>query len=86
MSLTAPYWVKQRQVKTESAGDNLYRLTAPNLAEAFVGIRKSGSGLWSSFVRTRADGDDIEATEPVFDTEPEAWYAAFELYRRRIIT
>lgn len=86
MSLTVPYWVKQRQVKTEPAGENLYRLTAPNLAETFVGIRKAASGSWAGFVRSKADGDDIEATEPTFDNEPEAWYAAFELYRRHIIT
>ena len=85
MDLTAPYWFKQRQGKAEPAGDHLYRLTAPNLAEAFVGIRKDNYARWSASVRGKADGPDLEATEPLFDNEPEAWYAAFELYRRHII-
>lgn len=85
MELTVPYWFKQRQAKAEPAGEHLYRLTGPNLPEAFVGIRKADNAGWAGFLRSKADAADVEATEPNFDNEPEAWYAAFELYRRHII-
>jgi hypothetical protein len=85
MTLVAPFWFKQRQGKAEPAGEDLYRLTGPNLGPAFVGIRKGADGRWAGFVRMAADGPDVEATQPIYPTDTEAWYAAFELYRRHII-
>jgi hypothetical protein len=83
-ALTVPSWFKQRQAKAEEAGENLYRVTAPNMPEAFVGIRQEG-GRWSAFVRASADGPNLEATEAVFETPWEAWEAAFEIMRRRVV-
>jgi hypothetical protein len=86
MQLTVPSWFKQRQAKAEPAGEQTYRLTAPNLGEAFVSIRKAeGDGGWSAAVKAKADGPDLDSTGPTIPDEAEAWYAAFELYRRRFI-
>ena len=46
MSLILPSWFKQRQAKAEPAGDNVYRLTAPQLREAFIAIRQGADGRW----------------------------------------
>jgi len=81
---TTPFWFKQRQGKLESVGENVYKLTAPNQAEAFVLIRRDGD-LWASAVRQTADGPDLAATPPRFSTMWNAWDAAFELYRQTCV-
>jgi hypothetical protein len=63
----------------------MFRAHAPNLPEAFIGVRRNGDGKWAGFMRFEPGGSDIAASEPVFDREPEAWNAAFELYRREVI-
>jgi hypothetical protein len=83
--MVIPSWFKQRQGKAEPAGENTYRLTGPNLEEAFLVIRKSDKGGWSCAVRRSADGADLETGHPDFDTPRDAWDAAFELYRRRFV-
>jgi hypothetical protein len=80
-----PFWFKQRQAKLEPAGDNRYKVVAPQAAEAFIGIRQADKGRWSAFLRTAADGADVLATEPEFQQPGPAWEAAFELYRQHII-
>jgi hypothetical protein len=80
-----PFWFKQRQGKAETAGDSLLRLTAPNMAEAFVGVRKDALGLWHPFLRQTADGPDLTPTDVAFGTSREAWEAAFELHRERFV-
>jgi hypothetical protein len=85
LALIVPTWFKQRQAKAEEAGENIYRVTAPNLPESFVGIRKDDSGLWQGFVRQTKDGSNLEATEPIFTTPTVAWEAAFEIHRRRLV-
>jgi len=80
MSLTTPSWFDQRQGKAEAAGENCYRLTAPNMREAFIGIRADGSAGWTGFLRQTADGPDLD-TSPGWPTPQDAWAAAFELYR-----
>ena len=67
------------------AGANTYRLTAPNQGEAFIAIRQGDNGQWSAALRQTADGPDVVATESEFATPGEAWEAAFELYRTRVI-
>jgi hypothetical protein len=85
MAVTVPSWFKQRQAKAEAAGENLYRLTGPNLPESYVGIRRADGGPWAAFLRLTADGPDAAATEPRFATEYEAWEAAFELHRSGVV-
>jgi hypothetical protein len=83
--MVTPFWFKQRQAKTEEAGPNMVRVSGPNLKEAFLGIRKADDGLWSAFVRSQADGPDVEATPPTIDNAYTAWEAAFEIYRKLMV-
>lgn len=81
MQLTLPYWFKMRQGKAETAGDNVYRLTAPNLPEMFIALRREGDAGWTPVVRSAADGADNVVGEKCYGNLPDAWNAAFELYR-----
>ncbi|HKI32616.1 MAG TPA: hypothetical protein VKA46_12190 [Gemmataceae bacterium] len=80
-----PFWFKQRQAKAEPAGPDTYRLTAPNLREAFVSIRHDSEGRWGASLRLAADGPDVAVTTTSYATPGEAWDAAFELYRRELV-
>jgi hypothetical protein len=84
MSLVTPFWFFQRQCKADSAGENLYKLTGPNLMEAYIGICR-GNGRWSAFLKNTADGPDLAVTPPQWNSVYEAWEAAFELYRVNVI-
>ena len=85
MPPATPFWFKQRQAKVEEAGPNLVKASGPNLREGFVGIRTGDNGRWQAFVKQTADGPDDEATSAYLATAYEAWEAAFELYRKRMI-
>jgi hypothetical protein len=85
MQPTLPTWFKYRQGKAEPAGDNTYRLTAPNQQEAFVSIRPGANGRWTGLVRLTATGPEVAATDAEFELPADAWAAAFELYRRQVI-
>jgi hypothetical protein len=78
---TLPFWFRLRQGKAEPAGPDTYRLTAPNLGAAFIGIRKTESGRWLPLLKQTADGPDLTDSADDFATPQEAWDAAFELYR-----
>jgi hypothetical protein len=80
-----PTWFKYRQGKAEPAGTDTLRLTAPNLQEAFISIRQGEHQCWSAHLRLATDGPDAAATEPEFEDRNEAWAAAFELYRTRVV-
>jgi hypothetical protein len=80
ISLITPSWFAQRQGKAEPAGENCYRLTAPNMKEAFIGIRADLAGGWIGFLRQTADSPSLD-TSPGSSTTQDAWAAAFELYR-----
>jgi hypothetical protein len=82
---TLPFWFRQRQGKAEPSGSDTYRLTAPNLAEAFIGIGKAENGRWLPMLRQTADGPDLAKTADDFATAQEAWDAAFELYRVQFV-
>jgi hypothetical protein len=84
MTPTPPFWFTQRQGKLEAAGDDLYKLTAPNLGEAFLGIRADGD-RWRGFVWQTAAGPELSVTEASYESRPEAISTAFELYRRLFI-
>jgi hypothetical protein len=81
-----PSWFKQRQGKAEAAGENVYRLTAPNMGEAFISIQRGDKDFWSAALRSRADGPSLAVSEAEFATPGEAWEAAFELYRSCLVT
>jgi hypothetical protein len=85
MEPTLPFWFKQRQCKAEPAGGpNVLRVTGPNLAEAFLRIESVGD-RWRAALRLAADGPDASYTDAELKTPKEAWEAAFELYRVRMI-
>jgi hypothetical protein len=81
-----PTWFKYRQGTAASAGENTLKLTAPNLSEAFVGIRRAEDGHFLGVCRRTADGQDAAVTQVTFDSAGDAWGAAFELYRNLIVT
>jgi hypothetical protein len=85
MPLTPPFWFPLRQGKAELVGTDVYRLTAPNLAEAYITIHQAHNGRWSAALRKAADGPEITSTEAVFPNPYEAWEAAFELYRQHMV-
>jgi hypothetical protein len=85
MSLVVPSWFKYRQGKAEPAGNETYKLTAPQSADAFVSIHQAQNGKWSAALRQTADGPTVAVTEPEFDTPGDAWTAAFELYRQNVV-
>ncbi len=83
--MVTPTWFQQRQLKTEEAGANTYRLFGPNVPEHFLNIRRADNGRWYGTLRREADGPDLAVTEPEYEREYEAWEAAFELYRTAVI-
>ena len=85
MEPVPPSWFKQRQGKAEPAGPDTYRLTAPQLAESYISIRRGDNGLWAAALRLTADGPDVAVTEPVCESPAEAWGAAFELHRTHLV-
>ena len=74
-----------RQGKAEAAGSNTLRLTAPNQQEAFIGIERQENGQYAAVLRSAADGPEVARSSEFYDTEDDAWGAAFELYRIRIV-
>ncbi|MBY0524145.1 MAG: hypothetical protein K2R98_12140 [Gemmataceae bacterium] len=80
-----PFWFKQRQAKLEPAGENTYRITAPNLGETFITIRQTDNGRWVAVLKQSADGPDTVVSEPRSENLADAWQAAFELYRETVI-
>jgi hypothetical protein len=82
---TPPFWFRLRQGKAEPAGPDTYRLTAPNLAEAFVGIHKTQQGRWSAALRQSAGSPNLAETADDFSSPQDAWDAAFELYRVHVV-
>jgi hypothetical protein len=80
IDLVVPSWFKYRQGTAEPAGENCCRLSAPVTDDAFICIRPQ-NGRWAAVLTASQNGPELRATEPVFDTEADAWHAAFELYR-----
>ena len=80
-----PFWFLQRQAKAEPAGDNVCRLTAPQLREAYIAIRQGPGGHWTAALRDTADGPDVAVTAADYDNPNDAWGAAFELYRNHFV-
>jgi hypothetical protein len=85
MTFDTPQWVKQRQVKTEELSPGVVKVSGPNLPGAVVGIRLADALKWQAFLRSEADGPDLEATNGEFAAPRDAMFAAFELYRNRFV-
>jgi len=80
-----PSWFKQRQCKTEPAGDQTLKVSGPNLGEAFLHVR-ADNGRWTGALRLADDGPDLAVSEAEEPTAQAAWNVAFELYRQHVIT
>ena len=80
-----PSWFKQRQCKAELAGENVLRVSGPNLGDAYVLIRRAENGRWQAALRSAADGPDVAATDAEISSPQDTWDAAFELYRNHVI-
>ena len=78
--LPIPSWFKYLQGVAEPAGDHCFRLKTPLVSESFIRI-ESENGHWLASVYGSADGTAVRKTETLFDSEMDAWNAAFELYR-----
>ena len=52
-----PFWFKQRQCKLEAAGDNTFKVTAPNLGEYYLRVFSENGG-WKAALRSTAAGPD----------------------------
>ena len=81
MQPNLPFWFRQRQGKSEAIGEEMLRLTAPNMPEAFVGIQKDVDDRWRPLVRRTADGENLASMDVTYKTPSEAWEAGFEVYR-----
>lgn len=79
-----PFWFKQRQCKTEPAGDGTLKVSGPNLPDAYLSVR-SGGGRWLGAFRTQPEGPELATAEAQEPTEQAAWNAALELYRQHVI-
>jgi hypothetical protein len=83
--IDVPSWVKGRQAKVEPAGQGIYRVSGPNLPEAFVGVRMTDDLRWQGFLRSTADGPEIAVATSTQPNARDALFAAFELYREQMI-
>lgn len=85
MQPVTPFWFNMRQGKASAVNESTLALTAPNLPESFVGVRKGENGRWSAILKKSADGPEVAASSPIYDRESEAWNAAFELFRTHLV-
>ena len=85
MPLTVPSWFKGRQGKAEEAGPNTYKLTAPNVRDAFVSVRRADNGRYVAALRLEPDGPEVDRSTAALEDEYDAWELAFEMYRKLLI-
>jgi len=85
MALTVPSWFKGRQGKAEEAGPNTYKLTAPNVRDAFVSVRRADNGRYVASLRLEPDGPEVDRSTAALEDEYDAWELAFEMYRKLLI-
>ena len=86
MEPVAPFWFKQRQGSLEPAGEEQYRLMAPQLPPAFIHLARGDNNLWTAGLRLAAEEPDVAVTDVQYDNRQDAWGAAFELYRNHLVT
>jgi len=84
--LLLPSWFKGRQCKAEPAGgENVLKVTGPNLAEAYLHIQPADGGRWRAGLRFQPAGEDVALTQTTYDSPKTAWDVAFELYRTHVV-
>lgn len=74
-----------RQGKAEAAGPNTLRLTAPNQGESFISILRQENGQYAAILKSAAEGPEIARSAVLYETQDDAWGAAFELYRTQVV-
>jgi hypothetical protein len=82
-----PFWMRQRQIKTEPAGDSAVKLTAPNLPNHELQLEDAAPGWKVRVYRLPAEGEKLLLAEREF-TAPgreAAWQNAYELFRQEVI-
>lgn len=82
---TPPFWFKQRQANLEPAGTDTFRVTAPNLGEAWIAIEPVAGAGYRALLKLKADAPPVAETPPHFATATEAWMGAFELFRTNVV-
>ena len=82
-----PFWMRQRQVKAEPAGEFAVKLTAPNLPSHEIAVESAAPGWKARLYRLPVEGQKVLVAEREFDASgPEAaWMNAYELYRQQVI-
>jgi len=86
MEPVPPFWFVQRQGKAEQAGADVFKLSAPNMKDAFISIHSGTGRAWYAALRQSPDGPEIAVTSAEFPAREDAWQAAFELYRNHFVT
>ncbi len=90
MPAVMPFWVVQRQVRSEPVGEDTVRLTAPNLPAHELSVRAAPDQAgWIAMLHRAADGSEAKTllaeTSESFPNKEAAWDAAYELYRQYVI-
>ena len=86
MSITFPFWFKQRQCKADLLPDtNVLEVSGPNLPKAYLTVSPSDTTAWRAGLRHTLDGSDVATAIASEPTAKAAWEAAFELYRVHFI-
>jgi hypothetical protein len=80
-----PLWFKQRQCRAEQAGEDLLKVSGPNLPEAYLHIGPGENGTWKAGLRYTPEGPDVVTALAEQPNARAAWDAAFELYRTHVI-
>jgi hypothetical protein len=82
-----PFWMRQRQVKAEPAGESAVKLTAPNLPSHELAIEGASPDWKARVYRLPAEGQKILVAEREFAAPgvEAAWQNAYELYRQQVI-
>jgi len=84
--LITPFWFKQRQCKAEPVGgENVLKVSGPNLAEAYLHVGPGENGTWKAGLRYSPEGPDAVTALAEQPSARAAWDAAFELYRTQVI-
>lgn len=89
VSPTLPFWMRQRQIVAEPVNEHTVRLTGPILPTCEVTVQPSAgsetSGCLLRVVKASDASKEVLAEATSSLPQEEAWQAAFELYRQRVI-
>jgi hypothetical protein len=91
MTINPPFWVAQRQIKIEPVNDTTLRLSGPQIPTYEISARPSEGGVAWVAALWQPGGNEaasilIRENETLQAEQADAWQAAFELYRRHVVT